>query len=252
MNIKCIKCETEEILTEEDTKLLGHIVRRYNPKPKPNDYIMVLNIIKGDCTDGKKHIYIFDESFDRTIAGLIKEHTELHVTNDARHKAVLEQMLDYAKTRKKEVPKREGWLEELKKIKERHQARLRESANRVRVRQPLHVHFLCQEIADFLDDNAMVILDSAVGSSYLTDRIQASFAGQVLDSGMEDQPPGQSGRGLVADGIRAYGGGQFRGRSKSTSDAGHWRTATHHLASHGVRRRTHFQPPISRPARRVH
>lgn len=90
MNIKCIKCETEEILTEEDTKLLGHIVRRYNPKPKPNDYIMVLNIIKGDCTDGKKHIYIFDESFDRIIAGLIKEHTELHVTNDARHKAVLE------------------------------------------------------------------------------------------------------------------------------------------------------------------
>lgn len=100
------------------------------------------------------------------------------------HKAVLEQMLDYAKARKKEVPKREGWLEELKKIKERHQARLRESANRVRVRQPLHVHFLCQEIADFLDDTAMVILDSAVGSSYLTDRIQASFAGQVLDSGL--------------------------------------------------------------------
>lgn len=90
MRIKCIKCEVEEELEEEDTKLLGHIVKRYNPNPKPNDYLLVLNVIKGDCTDNNKHIYIFHEAFDKTIASLIKEHNDLCVTNAARDKTILD------------------------------------------------------------------------------------------------------------------------------------------------------------------
>lgn len=90
MRIKCIKCEKEEELEEDDIKLLGHIVRRYNPNPKPNDYLMVLNVIKGDCTDNKKHIYIFHEIFDKTIATLIKEHSDLCTTNAARDKTILD------------------------------------------------------------------------------------------------------------------------------------------------------------------
>lgn len=88
MQVKCIKCETEEVLEEEDTKLLSHIVRRYNHEPKPNDYIMVLNVIKGNCTDGNKHIYIFDSTFDKTIANLIKEHSDLCATNATREKTI--------------------------------------------------------------------------------------------------------------------------------------------------------------------
>jgi len=90
MIIKCIKCETEEELGEEDTKLLGHIVKRYNPDPKPNDYLLVLNVIKGNCTDNNKHIYIFHETFDKTITNLIKEHNDLCATNATRDKTVLD------------------------------------------------------------------------------------------------------------------------------------------------------------------
>lgn len=88
MRIKCIKCETIEELDEEDTKLLGHVVRRYNPEPKPNDYIMVLNVIKGNCTDGNKHIYVFDSTFDKAIANLIKEYNDLCATNTTRDKTI--------------------------------------------------------------------------------------------------------------------------------------------------------------------
>lgn len=88
MIVKCIKCETEEELGEEDTKLLGHVVRRYNSNPKPDDYLLVLNIIKGDCTDKNKHIYIFHEAFDKTIANLIKEHNDLCATNATRDKTI--------------------------------------------------------------------------------------------------------------------------------------------------------------------
>ena len=74
MKIKCAKCDFEDELTEDDVKLLGHIVRRFNNSPNPIDYISVLSIIKGKCQDGEKHAIMFHESFDQEIADIIAEY----------------------------------------------------------------------------------------------------------------------------------------------------------------------------------
>jgi acetolactate synthase-1/2/3 large subunit len=55
--------------------------------------------------------------------------------------------------------------------------------NRVANAKPIHPDKLGQEIAEFLDPSATIVLDSFTGSSYLTDKIQATFSGQILDSG---------------------------------------------------------------------
>lgn len=74
LKVKCVKCQVVDELKEDDIKLLAHIVKRYNPNPRPIDYTGVLSVIKGICTDGEKHIFVFDEDFDKDISGIIQEY----------------------------------------------------------------------------------------------------------------------------------------------------------------------------------
>ena len=117
MKIKCAKCKLEDILTEDDVKLLAHIVKRYNHNPNPNDYTAVLSIIKGNCTDGKKHIFIFDESFDKAVADTLKDYKDAIRTNVAR-KETLEKICILIIDTTNQIKSLESELKDLDKKKE--------------------------------------------------------------------------------------------------------------------------------------
>ena len=76
MKIKCTKCQLEDDVNEDDVKLLAHVVKKYNPKPKPGDYMAVLSIIKGNCSDGEKHLFVFNGTFGQDVAITIKEYKD--------------------------------------------------------------------------------------------------------------------------------------------------------------------------------
>ncbi len=76
MKVKCERCNLEDDVNEDDVKLLAHVVKKYNPKPRPEDYMSVLSIIKGKCTDGEKHLFIFNGSFYQDVADTIKEYED--------------------------------------------------------------------------------------------------------------------------------------------------------------------------------
>lgn len=91
MKIRCAKCKIDDTLSEDDIKLLAHIVKRYNPNPRPGDYTAVLSIIKGNCSDGNKHLFIFDEEFDKAVVDILKEYKDTIAVNVAR-KETLEKL----------------------------------------------------------------------------------------------------------------------------------------------------------------
>lgn len=76
MKVKCEKCQLEDDVNEEDVKLLAHVVKKYNPKPRPGDYMAILSIIKGNCSDGEKHAFILNGTFCQDVVDTIKEYNE--------------------------------------------------------------------------------------------------------------------------------------------------------------------------------
>lgn len=117
MKIKCVKCQLQDSLGEEDIKLLAHIVRRYNPKPRPGDYTAVLSIIKGNCTDSNKHLFIFDELFDKDVADVIKEYKDAINANVVR-KVSLEKVANQIIETTHQIKSLQSTLGELNKKKE--------------------------------------------------------------------------------------------------------------------------------------
>lgn len=103
----------------------------------------------------------------------------------ANPKAVLRQMIDCAKDLIKEPPERTEWLDEVTKAKEAAEKHRRELVEKGRGATPINPHFLAQEAIDFLDDSATIILDSYSMAGFSTDKIEAKFAGQVLDAGTD-------------------------------------------------------------------
>ncbi|UCC60974.1 MAG: hypothetical protein JSV02_03910, partial [Dehalococcoidia bacterium] len=98
-------------------------------------------------------------------------------------KTVLRQMIDCARSKMKKPPKRDAWLQHMAKIRDSFEAGRAESVDEVRNDKPVHPFILNQEVVDFLDDSATIILDSFTGSNFLTDKVKAKFPGQVLDGG---------------------------------------------------------------------
>jgi hypothetical protein len=76
MKVKCEKCQLEDDINEDDVKLLAHVIKKYNPKPRPGDYMAVLSIIKGNCSDGDKHLFALNGSFCKDVAITIKEYED--------------------------------------------------------------------------------------------------------------------------------------------------------------------------------
>lgn len=91
MKVKCAKCKLEDDVNEDDIKLLAYVVKKYNPKPKPGDYMAVLSIIKGNCTDGEKHLFMFNDSFIEDVADTIKEYQDA-IAKNAETKLALDKI----------------------------------------------------------------------------------------------------------------------------------------------------------------
>jgi acetolactate synthase-1/2/3 large subunit len=98
-------------------------------------------------------------------------------------KQVLRQMLNLLKVNGHEPLERLAWQEHLERCRHAYEQGLAQDEDECQQRVPLHPWVLAREIADFLDPNATIILDSFLGSTYLTDRIKARFPGQVMDAG---------------------------------------------------------------------
>jgi acetolactate synthase-1/2/3 large subunit len=124
-----------------------------------------------------KYILV-SESYDDLEARLP---TEMRLL--ANPKRVLRQMIDCAKDLMKDSPERTEWLGEVTRLKEAARKERREMVSKVRDARPINPHFLAQEVVDFLDDSATIILDSYSMAGFTTDKIEAKFAGQVLDAG---------------------------------------------------------------------
>lgn len=86
MRVKCAKCKKVEELSDDEIEYLVNIAKKYNEDVSPNDYTAILSIIKGKCTDGKKHLYIYDEEFSKYVADLIEEYGKLNENNATKDK----------------------------------------------------------------------------------------------------------------------------------------------------------------------
>ncbi|MEW6034853.1 MAG: thiamine pyrophosphate-binding protein, partial [Chloroflexota bacterium] len=98
-------------------------------------------------------------------------------------KLVLRQMIECARGVLKDKPERSEWLDNLRSSREAFETGLAEDEAEYEDHQPIHPWLLAREVAAFLDRSATVVLDSFLGSTYLTDRLKATFSGQILDSG---------------------------------------------------------------------
>ena len=98
-------------------------------------------------------------------------------------KLVLQQMLNLVKGNGHEPRERLAWQEHLERCRQAYEQGLAQDEDEYWQRVPIHPWVLAREIADFLDPDATIILDSFLGSTYLTDRIKARFPGQVMDAG---------------------------------------------------------------------
>ena len=116
----------------------------------------------------------------------------------ANPKLVLGQMINYAKDLIKDSPARTEWIGEVRKTKEAYTKDQREQVEKWRYNRPLNPHVLAQDVADFLDDSATVILDSFSMAGFITDKIQAKFAGQVMDAGTDGGVGHSIGMGIGA------------------------------------------------------
>lgn len=112
MKVKCEKCQLEDEINEDDVKLLAHVVKKYNPKPRPRDYMAVLSIIKGNCSNGDKHMFIFNGSFDQDVADTIKEYEDV-IKQNVERKVALDKIhikIEEASNVLKELEKKKEYL----------------------------------------------------------------------------------------------------------------------------------------------
>ena len=96
-------------------------------------------------------------------------------------KQVLQQMIDCAKDIMKAKPDRSEWVGTVSKIREDARNKTKERVEKARNNKPIHPDFLAAELVDFLDKDATIILDSYSMAGFSTDKLKASFAGQILD-----------------------------------------------------------------------
>jgi acetolactate synthase-1/2/3 large subunit len=95
---------------------------------------------------------------------------------------VLRQMINCARSLIKEPPKRTEWLNGIAKARDEYKKQQRGEAEATQNAKPLNPRYIGQTIVDFLDDSATIIYDSFTMVAFVTDRMEAKFAGQVLDA----------------------------------------------------------------------
>lgn len=98
-------------------------------------------------------------------------------------KLVLRQMLNYLRGNGYQPPQRMPWLEHLHRCRRAYEDTLAQDETEYEAHTPVHPWVLAREIAEFLDPNATIILDSFLVSTYLTDKIKATFPGRSWTQG---------------------------------------------------------------------
>ncbi|MGB6081254.1 MAG: thiamine pyrophosphate-binding protein [Xanthobacteraceae bacterium] len=99
-------------------------------------------------------------------------------------KLVLRQILDLCVDELKgKSVERPEWMARLRTVREKAAKRRQELAAKYADQTPIHTFELTDVLANVVDADATVIYDSYSGSLYLTDAVQAKFAGQILDAG---------------------------------------------------------------------
>ena len=96
-------------------------------------------------------------------------------------KLVLQQMIDCVKDMMKGKPDRSAWLGIVNKLREEDRAKEKELIDKVRNNKAINPHLVAAELFDFMDKDATIILDSFSLAGFATDKVKASFAGQILD-----------------------------------------------------------------------
>jgi acetolactate synthase-1/2/3 large subunit len=100
------------------------------------------------------------------------------------NRSVLRQMIDCARDLIKAPPERAEWLGALSQSKEQFKIRTKKIVDSYRkIKDQVHPHVLGEGIANVLDQNATVIYDSFTATGYLTDKLEAKYAGEILDAG---------------------------------------------------------------------
>lgn len=128
--------------------------------------------------DNKKYILVSQSPEDLDV----RMPTEVRI--QANPKKVLRQMLDCARDIMKKPPDRKQWLDTLASQKKLYLQKQRDQSEQVKDAVPINPHFLAQEVADFLDDSATIIIDSFMFGGFMPNRFKAKLPGHVLDAGM--------------------------------------------------------------------
>ena len=119
MIVKCIKCKTVEDLSQDEIEYLVNIAKKYTDEVNPNDYTGILSIIKGKCADGKKHLYVYEDTFSKHVADLIEEHKKLCENNTNKEKELsdtLQRIEDLKNEIKNLSEKRDDTVKEIEDI----------------------------------------------------------------------------------------------------------------------------------------
>ncbi len=128
---------------------------------------------------GKKAKYIQVNESPEEIE--ISRATELEITGSP--KLVLQQMIDLARQQLKGSRSGDAVRQTVKAARERWEMRLAEEESGADKTGPLHPAVLSRQVLDFLDSSATIVYDAFTATQYMTDRVKARFAGQILDSG---------------------------------------------------------------------
>lgn len=128
---------------------------------------------------GKKAKYIQANEAPEEIE--ISRSTELEITGSP--KLVLQQMIDSVREKTKEPRDGSALQERIKEARQLWEGKLAEEESSADKAGPIHPAVLSRQVLDFLDPSATIIYDAFTTTQYMTDRVRASFAGQILDSG---------------------------------------------------------------------
>lgn len=115
--------------------------------------------------------------------------TDLAINADP--KLVLQDMLDYIKTNKLTPPPgRAEWVKHVQEVESSRKARLAARAEKYKdMRKPLHGGYVCKVLWDTIEalfgGKCIMIWDSFTGSNVMGPFVQARFAGQCIDSGIQ-------------------------------------------------------------------
>jgi hypothetical protein len=117
MIVKCVKCNIEKEISNEDIDKIKSIVED-GKISRSVDYLEIFNVTRGKCTEQKKHTFIFEESFFNNVQDLIKKRGDILSKRDNDEKELSntnDEITELEDKLKNVKEKKEGLIENIKK-----------------------------------------------------------------------------------------------------------------------------------------